>query len=210
MEASMLPDLPLVAILRGLAPHEAAAAGKALLDAGLRVLEVPLNRPGALESIRILAEMAPPDALIGGGTMLTVADVDAVAKAGGRLFISPNCNPVVIRAARAAGMWCAPGVATMTEAFTALEAGAHALKLFPGEASSPSVLKAMLAVLPAGSLVWPVGGIGSSNMGPWLAAGATGFGIGSSLYSPGVTPQELGERARALVQAWNDATQAMV
>ncbi len=199
----VLPGPPLVAILRGLAPEEARSAGAALLDAGLRLLEVPLNRPGAIESIKILADMAPADALIGGGTMLTVVDVEKVATVGGRLFISPNCNPEVIRAAHAAGMYCAPGVATVTEAFAAIEAGAHALKLFPAEAASPQILKAMRAVLPPELPVWPVGGIGLDNMSPWLAAGATGFGIGSTLYTPGVSAVELGARARALVQAWH-------
>jgi len=199
----MLPELPLVAILRGLAPQDAEGVGQTLLDAGFRLLEVPLNRPGALDSIRILARMAPPDALVGGGTMLTVGDVSAVAAAGGRLFVSPNTDAQVIRAARAEGMWCAPGFATMTEAFCALGAGAQSLKMFPAE--SPAVLKSMRAVLPAGLHVWPVGGIDHDNMAPWLAAGATGFGIGSSLYKPGVALDELGRRARAMVQGWQQA-----
>jgi 2-dehydro-3-deoxyphosphogalactonate aldolase len=197
-----LPDLPLVAILRGLAPDAAAATGRVLFDAGWRLLEVPLNRPGALDAIRILADMAPADAIVGGGTMLSVADVDAVAAAGGRLFVAPNCNPAAIAHARAAGMLCAPGVATPTEAFAALDAGAHALKLFPAESIGPAGLKAMKSVLPAGTPLWPVGGVTPEQLPAWKAAGATGAGIGSQLFTPGVTQDELAARARAFAQAW--------
>jgi 2-dehydro-3-deoxyphosphogalactonate aldolase len=197
-----LPDLPLVAILRGLDPDDAAATGRVLFDAGWRLLEVPLNRPGALDAIRILVDMAPADAIVGGGTMLSVADVDAVAAAGGRLFVAPNCNPAAIAHARAAGMLCAPGVATPTEAFAALDAGAHALKLFPAESIGPAGLKAMKSVLPAGTLLWPVGGVTPGQLPAWKAAGATGAGIGSQLFTPGVTQDELAARARAFAQAW--------
>jgi 2-dehydro-3-deoxyphosphogalactonate aldolase len=197
-----LPDLPLVAILRGLDPVDAAAVGRVLFDAGWRLLEVPLNRPGALDAIRILVEMAPPDAIVGGGTMLSVADVDAVAQAGGRLFVSPNCNPAVIAHARASGMLCAPGVATPTEAFAALDAGAHALKLFPAESIGPAGLKAMKSVLPAGTPLWPVGGVAPEQIAAWKAAGATGAGIGSQLFTPGVTLDDLAARARAFAVAW--------
>ena len=197
-----LPDLPLVAILRGLDPADADAVGRVLFDAGWRLLEVPLNRPGALDAIRILADMAPPDAIVGGGTMLSVADVDAVARAGGRLFVSPNCNPAVIAHARAAGMLCAPGVATPTEAFAALDAGAHALKLFPAESIGPAGLKAMKSVLPADTPLWPVGGVTPGQIVAWKAAGATGAGIGSQLFTPGVAFDELAERARAFAAAW--------
>jgi 2-dehydro-3-deoxyphosphogalactonate aldolase len=197
-----LPDLPLVAILRGLDPLDAAAVGRTLFGAGWRLLEVPLNRPGALEAIRILVDMAPPDAIVGGGTMLSVADVDAVAQAGGRLFVAPNCNPAAIAHARAAGMLCAPGVATPTEAFAALDAGAHALKLFPAESIGPAGLKAMKSVLPADTPLWPVGGVTPEQIPAWKAAGATGAGIGSQLFTPGVTVDELGARARAFASAW--------
>jgi len=197
-----LPDLPLVAILRGLDPNDAALVGRVLFDAGWRLLEVPLNRPGALDAIRILADMAPADAIVGGGTMLTVADVDAVAHAGGRLFVSPNCNPAVIARARAAGMLCAPGIATPTEAFAALDAGAHALKLFPAESIGPAGLKAMKSVLPAATPLWPVGGVTPEQIPAWKAAGATGAGIGSQLFAPGVTPDDLAARATAFAQAW--------
>ena len=197
-----LPDLPLVAILRGLDPKDAAAVGRVLFDAGWRLLEVPLNRPGALDAIRILVDMAPPDAIVGGGTMLSVADVDAVARAGGRLFVAPNCNPAAIAHARAAGMLCAPGVATPTEAFAALEAGAHALKLFPAESIGPAGLKAMKSVLPAATPLWPVGGVAPAQIAAWKAAGATGAGIGGQLFMPGVTLDELAARAAAFAQAW--------
>ena len=197
-----LPDLPLVAILRGLDPNDAAAVGRVLFDAGWRLLEVPLNRPGALDAIRILVDMAPPDAIVGGGTMLSVADVDAVARAGGRLFVAPNCNPAAIAHARAAGMLCAPGVATPTEAFAALDAGAHALKLFPAESIGPAGLKAMKSVLPAGTPLWPVGGVAPGQIAAWKAAGATGAGIGGQLYTPGVTLDDLAARAAAFAQAW--------
>ncbi|WP_198118211.1 2-dehydro-3-deoxy-6-phosphogalactonate aldolase [Massilia rhizosphaerae] len=197
-----LPDLPLVAILRGLDPDAAAATGRVLFGAGWRLLEVPLNRPGALDAIRILVDMAPADAIVGGGTMLSVADVDAVAAAGGRLFVAPNCNPSAIAHARAAGMLCAPGVATPTEAFAALDAGAHALKLFPAESIGPAGLKAMKSVLPAGTPLWPVGGVTPEQLPAWKGAGATGAGIGSQLFTAGVTLDELAARARAFAQAW--------
>lgn len=197
-----LPDLPLVAILRGLDPNDAAAVGRVLFDAGWRLLEVPLNRPGAVDAIRILVDMAPPDAIVGGGTMLSVTDVDAVAQAGGRLFVAPNCNPQAIAHARAAGMLCAPGVATPTEAFAALDAGAHALKLFPAESIGPAGLKAMKSVLPAGTPLWPVGGVTPEQIAAWKAAGATGAGIGSQLFAPGVGLDDLAARARAFAHAW--------
>jgi len=195
-------DLPLVAILRGLAPSEAQAAGAALFDAGFRLLEVPLNRPGALESIAILARGAPAGAIVGGGTMLTVADVEAVHAAGGRLLVAPNCNPAVIARGAELGMLCAPGVATPTEAFAALAAGAHALKLFPAEMVGYAGLKAFKTVLPPGTPLWPVGSVAPDTLAPWLAAGATGFGIGGQLYTPGVSADELGMRASQFVAAW--------
>lgn len=197
-------DPPLVAILRGLAPQEAAAVGTALFTAGFKLLEVPLNRPGALAAIGILAHMAPPDALVGGGTMLTVADVEAVHAAGGRLMVAPNCDPRVIRRAAELGMLCAPGVATPTEAFTALEAGAHALKIFPAEMVGPAGLKAIKTVLPEGTPLWPVGGITPEVIPAWRAAGATGFGLGSQLFAPGLSVEQVAERAVRYVQAWQN------
>jgi 2-dehydro-3-deoxyphosphogalactonate aldolase len=199
---SLARKLPLVAILRGLEPAQAQAVGDALVESGFRVLEVPLNRPGALECIATLARTLPSDAIVGGGTMLTVADVDAVHAAGGRLLVSPNCDAAVIRRAASLGMLCAPGVATPTEAFTALQAGAHALKLFPAEMVGHGGLKALKSVLPAGTDMWPVGGVTPESIAPWHKAGATGFGIGSQLFSPGTSAAEVLVRARAYVQAW--------
>lgn len=198
-------DLPLVAILRGLAPEDAQDVGRTLFDAGFRLIEVPLNRPGAVQAMRLIQALAPADALVGGGTMLTVADVDAVADAGGQIFIAPNCNPPVIAHAAARGLLCAPGVATPSEAFAALAAGAHILKLFPAEMIGPAGLKAMRSVLPADTPLWPVGGVTPEQIGAWKAAGATGAGIGGALFTPGVTMDELGRRARAFVAAWREA-----
>ncbi|OYQ42588.1 2-dehydro-3-deoxy-6-phosphogalactonate aldolase [Rhodoferax sp. TH121] len=197
--------MPLVAILRGLLPAEAEAVGAALVESGFRTLEVPLNRPGALECIATLARTLPADAIVGGGTMLTVADVEAVHAAGGRLMVSPNCDVTVIRRAVALGMLCAPGVATPTEAFTALQAGAHALKLFPAEMVGHGGIKALKSVLPAGTDLWPVGGITPESMAPWKKAGATGFGIGGQLFAPGTSAADVLARGRAYVQAWQQA-----
>ena len=198
-------DLPLVAILRGLAPDHAADVGRTLFDAGFRLIEVPLNRPGALEAMRIIQALAPPDALVGGGTMLTVADVDAVAEAGGQILVAPNCDVAVIAHAAARGLLCAPGVATPSEAFAALAAGAHILKLFPAEMIGPTGLKAMKSVLPAGTPLWPVGGVSPEQISAWKAAGATGAGIGAALFAPGVAIDELGGRARTFAAAWHAA-----
>jgi 2-dehydro-3-deoxyphosphogalactonate aldolase len=196
------PATPLVAILRGLAPAEAADVGKVLHQAGFRALEVPLNRPGAIACIATLVKLNLADTLVGGGTMLTVAHVDAVHEAGGRLLVSPNCNPAVIRRAADLGMYCAPGVATPTEAFAALDAGADALKLFPADMVGHAGLKAFNSVVPAGTPMWPVGGITPDNMEGWVRAGATGFGIGGQLYTPGTTLDELAQRAAAYVAKW--------
>jgi len=196
---------PLVAILRGLEAQRAAEVGRMLFDEGFRILEVPLNRPGALECIASLAAIAPHDALIGGGTMLSRADVDAVHAAGGRLMVAPNCNPAVIAHAVAAGMLTAPGIATATEAFAALEAGAHALKLFPAETLGIGGMKALISVLPTGTLLWPVGGVTPHSIAPWVRAGATGFGIGSQLFQPGMTLDAVGAAAREFMAAWADA-----
>jgi 2-dehydro-3-deoxyphosphogalactonate aldolase len=196
---------PLVAILRGLEAARAADVGRTLYDAGFRLLEVPLNRPGALECIATLSELKLPGTLVGGGTMLRVADVDAVHAAGGRLFVSPNCNPAVISHAVGLGMLAAPGVATPTEAFAALDAGANALKLFPFETIGLGGLKALLSVLPAGTPLWPVGGVTPQSIGPGVSAGATGFGIGSQLFRPGVSSAALADAARAFVAAWSAA-----
>lgn len=179
-----LAQTPLVAILRGIAPIEAPHIGQALWDAGFRILEVPLNSPQPFESIAALRK-ALPDALIGAGTVLSVDQVQQLKAVGGQLVIAPNFNPAVLSAAKQAGMLAIPGVATPTEAFAALAAGADAIKLFPAEMISPAALKAMRAVLPRDALLLPVGGIGAANMAAYWTAGANGFGIGSSLYSPG-------------------------
>lgn len=197
--------VPLVAILRGLTPEEAEPVGAALLAAGFRCLEVPLNSPRPLESIGILQRIFGDRALVGAGTVLTPEAVAAVADAGGRIIISPNTNPAVIRESKARGLVSFPAFFTPSEAFTALEAGADALKLFPAEAASPTVLKAVRTVLPAGTPLFPVGGVDPASMAAWRAAGATGFGIGSSLYAPGRSAAEVGERAAALVRGWRES-----
>ena len=192
---------PLVAILRGLTPDEAEDVGEALVEAGFTLIEVPLNSPDPLESIARLAKRMAGRAVIGAGTVLRGVDVAAVRAAGGTMIISPNANPAVIAASAAAGLVSLPGIATPTEAFAALEAGATALKLFPAEAANPTVLKAMRAVLPKTVRVLPVGGIAPDNIGPWLDAGAAGFGLGSALYKPGLTAAEVGANARAFIAA---------
>ena len=197
-----LDPLPLVAILRGLTPDESIDIGRVLVGAGFRMLEVPLNSPRPFESIRRMANALGDDYLVGAGTVLDPADVQRVADAGGRLIVMPHADVTVIRAAKQAGLTCVPGVATPTEAFAALAAGADALKLFPAEQSSPAVLKAWRAVLPKDLAVLPVGGITPHNMAPWLAAGAAGFGIGSSLYAPGRPASDVAARARAFADAW--------
>jgi 2-dehydro-3-deoxyphosphogalactonate aldolase len=195
----LLQDLPIVAILRGLTPAEAVPALDALAGAGIRIIEVPLNSPRAFESIRLMASRAGEDLLIGGGTVLTIEDARAVAAAGARLMVAPNGDPPVIAAAKGLGLVALPGVATPSEAFAALAAGADALKLFPGEMLPPAVLKAWRAVLPPGTLLLPVGGVGPANMADYRLAGAAGFGIGSALYKPGMAIGELAAAARDLV-----------
>lgn len=200
------PGLPLVAILRGLEPGRAADVAAGLFDAGWRIVEVPLNRPGALQAIERIAAMAPADTLIGGGTMLSVSDVDAVHAAGGRLMVAPNLEPAVIARARELDMRAMPGVATPTEAFAALRSGAHALKLFPAEVIGPAGLKAFASVLPRGTGLWPVGGITPSSLAAWRAAGAAGAGIGSQLFTPGLALPEIVARAHAFAAAWRAGT----
>lgn len=179
-----LARLPFIAILRGIRPQEALDVGQALVDAGWHIIEVPLNSPQPLHSILALAA-AFPNALIGAGTVLEPEQVHQVHKAGGKLIVAPNFNADVVRAAADLGMVCLPGVFTPTEAFAALDAGATGLKLFPAEMIPPAGVKAMRAVLPASTLLLPVGGISPANIGAYLAAGANGFGIGSALYTAG-------------------------
>ena len=192
---------PLIAILRGVKPDEIDGIGDALVDAGFTLIEVPLNSPDPLESIARLVRRFEGRAVIGAGTVLRESQVEHVRATGGTMIISPNANTGVIAASAAAGMVSLPGVSTPTEAFAALDAGATALKLFPAEGSSPAILKAMRAVLPAELRLLPVGGIAPDNMQPWREAGAAGFGLGSALYKPGFTAAEVGERARAFVAA---------
>ena len=198
-----LPDYldrcPLVAIIRGVTPDEAEAVGAALFEAGIRIIEVPLNSPDPLASIRRLADSLGDRALIGAGTVLDPTQVAEVQGAGGRLIVSPNTNAAVIRATVAAGMISSPGYFTPSEAFTALDAGAQALKFFPAEAATPAVIKAQKAVLPKDLPLLVVGGIQPDNMRPWLDAGATGFGLGSGLYAPGRSADETAQRARAYI-----------
>lgn len=194
--------LPLVAILRGLPPSQAASIGAALYQAGFRTLEVPLNRAGALECIRILVQYLPTDAVVGAGTVLKAQDVDAVAEAGGQLMVCPHTDPALIQHAAQRGLYCAPGVATPTEAFGALAAGAHALKLFPADMVGLGGLKALRSVLPPDTPLWPVGGITPETLATWRTAGASGFGIGSQLYSEGSDAATVAARAQAYVGAW--------
>lgn len=198
---SALALCPLVAILRGVRPDEVVTIGDAIIEAGFSMIEVPLNSPDPLTSIALLARRYGPEVLVGAGTVLTTADVAHVKDAGGRLIISPNVNSDVIRASVAAGMISLPGYYTPSEAFTALEAGATGLKLFPAEGASPAYLKAQRAVLPKDLPLLAVGGVTPENLGQWMAAGAQGAGLGSALYKAGMSAAEAGERAQAFVAA---------
>lgn len=200
-----LRPLPLIAILRGIRPDEALPVGQALVDAGFRILEVPLNSPQPLRSIAALASAFGDRCLIGAGTVLSAAQVDEVAAAGGRLIVMPHSDLAVIRAAKARDLVCAPGIATPTEGFAALAAGADALKLFPAELLTPAVLKALRAVFPRELPFLPVGGITPQNLAAYVDAGADGFGLGSALYKPGDRPAKVQEQARRFVQAWTAA-----
>jgi 2-dehydro-3-deoxyphosphogalactonate aldolase len=196
--------LPLVAILRGLTPEEAPAVGDAIVEAGFGLLEVPLNSPRPLESIALLRARFP-EALVGAGTVLDAEQVRAVHGAGGELIVSPNFDAAVIAETVRLGMISLPGVMTPTEAFGALAAGAIGLKLFPAELASPAVVKALLAVLPRGTPLMPVGGITPAGMADWRAAGATGFGIGSALYKPGKPADAVREDALRFATAYAGA-----
>jgi 2-dehydro-3-deoxyphosphogalactonate aldolase len=197
--AGRLAQCPLVAIIRGVAPDEVEAIGEALHAAGIRIVEVPLNSPDPFESIRRLSASLGDRALIGAGTVLDPADVARVKEAGGRIVVSPNTYATVIEAS-AAGLVSSPGFFTPSEAFEALRAGAHALKLFPAENASPATVKAQKAVLPKDVPLLVVGGVKPDGLGPWIEAGAAGFGLGSGVYKPGQSAEETERRARAYVE----------
>jgi 2-dehydro-3-deoxyphosphogalactonate aldolase len=198
----------LIAILRGITPERAPAVAGVLYEAGLRTLEVPLNSPDPFASIASLARSAPPGALVGAGTVLTAEDVQRAHEAGAQLIVAPNCDVEVIGHALKRSMQVVPGIATATEAFTAIRAGATRLKLFPAASYGPAHLKALRAVLPAAVRVFPVGGIGPQDIKMWLAAGADGFGFGSELFRPDYALDEIGRRAHLLVRAFAEASAA--
>ncbi len=205
-EAAM-QRLPLVAILRGITPAEAEPVGEALVGAGWALVEVPLNSPRPLESIAALARRWP-QALVGAGTVTSAGQVRQVHAAGGRLVISPHFDREVVASALALGLACVPGVATPSEAFAALGAGATALKLFPAEMIPPAAVKALRAVLPPAVRLLPVGGITPASMADYRAAGAAGFGIGSALYQPGRATADVAESAQRFAQAWSGTMRA--
>jgi 2-dehydro-3-deoxyphosphogalactonate aldolase len=200
--ASAISRLALIAILRGVKPDEAVGIGEKLTARGFALIEVPLNSPEPLASIKALRAALPAEVLVGAGTVTRVEDVIAVKAAGGELIVMPHADVRVIEAAKAFNMITLPGIATPTEAFAALAAGADGLKLFPAELITPPVLKAMLAVLPKGTLTFPVGGITHETMQPYIEAGAKGFGLGSALYKPGMSAADVDERARLFTAAW--------
>lgn len=197
-----LDHLPLIAILRGIKPDNALAVGTILIDAGFRIIEVPLNSPEPLLSIGRLAEAFGNRAIIGAGTVLRSSDIGAVAKAGGRLVVMPHADASLIRKADHLGLFCIPGVATPTEAFAALEAGADALKLFPAEAIPPAAVKAWRAVLQPPIKLLPVGGITPSSMAGYIEAGASGFGLGSALFKPDMSPEMIAENAKTFARSF--------
>jgi 2-dehydro-3-deoxyphosphogalactonate aldolase len=196
---------PIIAILRGLTETDAVTIGGALIDAGIRMIEVPLNSPEPLASIARLHNHFGHDALIGAGTVLTTEAVDAVAAAGGRLIVSPNVDARVIARAVAQGLEPLPGFLSATEAFSAVRAGASRLKLFPAGSVSRSHVKAIREILPGDIEIWAVGGTGAHDLAQWLDCGVRGIGVGGSLYKPGDSGEIVGQRARALIEAWHSA-----
>jgi 2-dehydro-3-deoxyphosphogalactonate aldolase len=198
-----LDRMPLVAILRGLEPNRSENVCTVLIEAGFRIIEVPLNSPQPLQTISRLADRFGDEVLIGAGTVLTTREANDVAAAGGRLVVMPNCDPAVIRAAKDAGCAAVPGVMTPSEAFAALAAGADALKLFPAEILPPKVVKALRAVLPPDTDVLPVGGVTPEAMADYWAAGASGFGLGSALFKPDRPVAEIAAAADRFIAAVN-------
>lgn len=198
-----LKTLPLVAILRGLRPDEALGVGEMLVEAGFKIVEVPLNSPEPFDSIKLLVQALGKRAIVGAGTVLNVAAVETLHAVGGQICISPNANPDVIRRAKQLGMISFPAFFTPTEAFSAIDAGADAIKLFPAELAGTTGLKAMKAVLPKNVPVFPVGGVNPDNMKDFIEAGAAGFGIGSAVFKPGDTPEIVYKKAKAFVDSWN-------
>lgn len=199
--SKMLSDMPLVAILRGLAPENAVAIGQALCDAGLITIEVPLNSPKPLDSIAALRNAFDGRMLIGAGTVLSLDDVRDVTAAGGQFIVSPNTDAMVIRATKDKGLWSLPGFYTPSEAFVAIKAGADVLKLFPADTAPPAYLKAIKTILPPSIPVFPVGGVSEAKMADYLAAGAAGFGLGSGLFKPGDAPDNVRAKAESYVAA---------
>ena len=196
---------PIVAILRGVRPEEVEAIGDALVEAGIGIVEVPLNSPSPFDSIARLASRLAGRAVVGAGTVLTRGEVEQVNEAGGALVVSPNCEPDVIAHTKALGLTSLPGVFTPTEAFAALRAGADGLKFFPSSLHGPDGIRAIRAVLPQGTKVYAVGGVDVGNIGEWRSAGADGYGIGSALFRPGMAADEVGEKARTFVAAYDAA-----
>lgn len=192
---------PIIAILRGLSPEKAIDVGQCLIDAGVSILEVPLNSPDACKSIELMAAAFGDNAIIGAGTVLSQQDVQQVHAAGGEIIISPNMDPKVIVESKALGMISLPGIQTTSEAFLALQSGADGIKVFPANAIPPSVIQAWNAVLPADTLILPVGGVNAENLEEYWAAGVHGFGVGSWLYSPKLSLAEIRTNAEALVAA---------
>lgn len=203
--AAAMHTCPLIAILRGLTPDDAAPTGRALYQAGFRAIEIPLNSPEPLRSIRTLRDTLPPEVLVGAGTVLLPSQVSKVADAGGTLIVMPHSDPAVIRAAKAAGLACTPGVATPTEAFAAIFNGADALKLFPADRLSPSTLRAWRTVIPSQMRIMPVGGVTPGSVKAFIEAGAGGFGLGGSLYQPGFQAELVGENANLFIACLEDA-----